>query len=475
MGHSSKKKKKKGGGRSKGRASSKDHASLDGGDNELLSEEITALCAIFQEDCSVVSGPSSQIIIKLRPYSKDMGYEDLDVSALLIVRCLPGYPYKCPKLQITAEEGLSKSDAENLLSLLNDQANSNAREGRVMIFNLVEAAQEFLSEIVPVGQSRQSMLCSTTSSSSQLPEKDIAISSNKSCSLGSPFIYGFIDLFSGFGESWHWTLEMDDKRRMVSSVESHALHGSKPGYNVLESELERNPEPLTMDKIQVPSPSPVVKLDSLKEESDNDKSISTSDSSSSSMEDMIKNGMVGEKENFPLEDHSKEDHDEDLEGEPWETLSSSSLSHDQASETIEKDLMMVHLLRLACASKGPLSDNLQQIISELSGIGIFPEWVQDLASKPSSVFNKTFDHVFHQYTISSKVSQFWKPVTALEGPSASLPSSRYLNDFEELKSLGHGGFGHVVLCKNKLDGRQYAVKKIRLKDESLPINDRILR
>ncbi|GLT96767.1 hypothetical protein SLE2022_143670 [Rubroshorea leprosula] len=475
MGHSSKKKKKKGGGRSKGRASSKDHASLDGGDNELLSEEITALCAIFQEDCSVVSGPSSQIIIKLRPYSKDMGYEDLEVSALLIVRCLPGYPYKCPKLQITAEEGLSKSDAENLLSLLNDQANSNAREGRVMIFNLVEAAQEFLSEIVPVGQSRQSMLCSTTGSSNQLPEKDIAISSNKSCSSGSPFIYGFIDLFSGFGESWHWTLEMDDKRRMVSSVESHALCGSKPGYNVLESELERNPEPLTMDKMQVLSPSPVVKLDSLKEESGNDKSISTSDSSSSSMEDMIKNGMVGEKENFPLEDHSKEDHDEDLEGEPWETLSSSSLSHDQASETIEKDLMMVHLLRLACASKGPLSDNLQQIISELSSIGIFPEWVQDLASKPSSVFNKTFDHVFHQYTVSSKVSQFWKPVTALEGPSASVPSSRYLNDFEELKSLGHGGFGHVVLCKNKLDGRQYAVKKIRLKDKSLPINDRILR
>nr|DAD25236.1 TPA_asm: hypothetical protein HUJ06_026700 [Nelumbo nucifera] len=40
---------------------------------------------------------------------------------------------------------------------------------------------------------------------------------------------------------------------------------------------------------------------------------------------------------------------------------------------------------------------------------------------------------------------------------------------------GHGGFGHVVLCKNKLDGRQYAVKKIRLKDRSLPVNNRILR
>lgn len=40
---------------------------------------------------------------------------------------------------------------------------------------------------------------------------------------------------------------------------------------------------------------------------------------------------------------------------------------------------------------------------------------------------------------------------------------------------GQGGFGHVVLCKNKLDGRQYAMKKIRLKDKSPPINDRIVR
>lgn len=40
--------------------------------------------------------------------------------------------------------------------------------------------------------------------------------------------------------------------------------------------------------------------------------------------------------------------------------------------------------------------------------------------------------------------------------------------------VGHGGFGRVALCKNKLDGRQYAVKKIRLKDRS-PLNEKILR
>lgn len=32
------------------------------------------------------------------------------------------------------------------------QANLNAREGRVMVYNLVEAAQEFLSEVVPMEQ-----------------------------------------------------------------------------------------------------------------------------------------------------------------------------------------------------------------------------------------------------------------------------------------------------------------------------------
>ncbi|KAE9452854.1 hypothetical protein C3L33_15256, partial [Rhododendron williamsianum] len=122
MGHSSKKKKKHGGGgRLKGRAPSKDHGSHARDDNEHISEEITALCAIFQDECQVISNSPPLINIKLRPYSKDAGYEDLEVSALLSVRFLPGYPYKCPKLQITLDKGLSKADAENLLSLLHDQ------------------------------------------------------------------------------------------------------------------------------------------------------------------------------------------------------------------------------------------------------------------------------------------------------------------------------------------------------------------
>ncbi|KAJ0093674.1 hypothetical protein Patl1_26367 [Pistacia atlantica] len=164
-----------------------------------------------------------------------------------------------------------------------------------------------------------------------------------------------------------------------------------------------------------------------------------------------------------------------FESETSDSFSSASLGQDQPSQNLEKELLMVHLLRLACASKGPLTDALPQIATELCNLGIFSEWVRDLASKPSSLFKKMFDHVFHQQMVSSRVSQFWKPTLDFGGQSTSLPSSRYLSDFEELEPLGHGGFGHVVLCKNKLDGRQYAVKKIRLKDKSLQVNDRILR
>ncbi|KAI9320676.1 kinase-like domain-containing protein [Dichotomocladium elegans] len=46
--------------------------------------------------------------------------------------------------------------------------------------------------------------------------------------------------------------------------------------------------------------------------------------------------------------------------------------------------------------------------------------------------------------------------------SNTASSSRYKTDFEEIEFLGKGGFGEVVKAKNRLDGRLYAVKKIRL-------------
>ena len=37
--------------------------------------------------------------------------------------------------------------------------------------------------------------------------------------------------------------------------------------------------------------------------------------------------------------------------------------------------------------------------------------------------------------------------------------SRYRTEFEEIKTVGKGGFGIVVQAKNRLDGQEYAIKK----------------
>ncbi|TKY88600.1 hypothetical protein EX895_002589 [Sporisorium graminicola] len=48
------------------------------------------------------------------------------------------------------------------------------------------------------------------------------------------------------------------------------------------------------------------------------------------------------------------------------------------------------------------------------------------------------------------------------GAPHAATSSRYLSDFEEVEFLGKGAFGSVVKARNRLDGRFYAVKKIKL-------------
>jgi hypothetical protein len=55
--------------------------------------------------------------------------------SIFLGRCLPGYPFKCPKLQITPEMGLSETDANKLLSLLLDQV--RACSFKLTIFSLL--------------------------------------------------------------------------------------------------------------------------------------------------------------------------------------------------------------------------------------------------------------------------------------------------------------------------------------------------
>ncbi|KAH6770310.1 protein kinase family protein [Perilla frutescens var. hirtella] len=456
MGGSKKKKKGR-------RSQSKDHHSTVADNSEILTEEVTALCAIFQEDCKVVSESPPLINIKLRPYSKDTGYEDSDVCAQLSVRCLQGYPYKCPKLRIVPEKGLSKTEADNLLSLLYDQANSNAREGRVMIYNLVEAAQEFLSEVIPQKQTHESVICHDNDESCQLPAKDVPARSGKICSSKGSFIFSHLDLFSGSGELWQWNLEMEENSKVVSS---QTFDSSKLGNASLDKQLGKYMKPPMVESNKPEhANNQLLRLGTLEEVSE-DETKSTDES--------VGNGTIGHLKDIFVQGNLTET-DNSSSNSDSESSSSEPADQVQSFQTMKRDLLLAHLLRLACAPKGALGDALPEITSELLNLGIVSEDVHDMAIKPSSSFDKIFDRVFGKHISSSKISGFWKTASDFGGQSSSVPNSRYLNDFEELQPLGHGGFGHVVLCKNKLDGRHYAVKKIRLKDKILPVNDRILR
>ncbi|KZF23170.1 kinase-like protein [Xylona heveae TC161] len=58
------------------------------------------------------------------------------------------------------------------------------------------------------------------------------------------------------------------------------------------------------------------------------------------------------------------------------------------------------------------------------------------------------------------------PLT-LKSPDDLFPTSRYAQDFTEMRMVGKGGYGKVFQVVNHLDGQQYAVKKITLSPKRL--------
>lgn len=128
--------------------------------------------------------------------------------------------------------------------------------------------------------------------------KDIVVSAAKSCSMREPFVYGFMDLFSGSGESWHWGIGMDENKGIVSSVNPHTSDGLKLGREISGENVDKNVKPLTVqEKKQSLLPFPAPKLESVKEEhGEFNKSRSSTDSNGSAIEESLDNDTESKSE-----------------------------------------------------------------------------------------------------------------------------------------------------------------------------------
>ncbi|KAI9140952.1 kinase-like domain-containing protein [Paraphysoderma sedebokerense] len=97
-------------------------------------------------------------------------------------------------------------------------------------------------------------------------------------------------------------------------------------------------------------------------------------------------------------------------------------------------------------------------------------------SRPDTLKRTTSEIILKSHssveTITSILSKFAAP--QVTSPTSDFPlasalfenlnPTRYQTDFIELKCLGKGGFGSVWHVKHRLDGLEYAVKKIKLKN-----------
>jgi len=216
------------------------------------------------------------------------------------------------------------------------------------------------------------------------------------------------------------------------------------------------------------------------------------------------------------------------------TASEGGIEDENEREQLRKELLLGHLLSMAMSGAGgsgaPLPLHaLPAVIGMLQALSLIPRWLAWTLINQPALFDKAFSRLFAE-ELSGNVGEhaanfdpatawaaerFWHrkassitgnetlirrssslsltggvplnqpsaltaaaiPVTAPRPASATVAPqpSRYQADFNEVKHLGRGAYGVVVLAVNRFDGRSYAVKRVTLSQHSPSAYARIMR
>ncbi|XP_028327172.1 RWD domain-containing protein 1 isoform X1 [Gouania willdenowi] len=112
--------------------------------------ELEALESIYPDSFTVLSKDPTSFTINV---TSDVGEDGETVEATLKFTYVEKYPDEAPLWEIHSQENLEDCDMEEVLTLLEMQAEENL--GMVMIFTLVTAVQEKLNEIVDIMKNRR--------------------------------------------------------------------------------------------------------------------------------------------------------------------------------------------------------------------------------------------------------------------------------------------------------------------------------
>ncbi|CAG02777.1 unnamed protein product [Tetraodon nigroviridis] len=107
--------------------------------------ELEAIESIYPESFTVLSDDPTSFTITV---TSDPGDSGETVEATIKFTYVEKYPDEPPLWEIHSQENLEERDAQDILTLLQQQVEENL--GMVMIFTLVTAVQEKLNEIVDV-------------------------------------------------------------------------------------------------------------------------------------------------------------------------------------------------------------------------------------------------------------------------------------------------------------------------------------